>query len=80
MPYTPPCETLATTSTRPNSKAPVACEVCCGNLPWVSGAAGYRPKLLDMIDSRKRHTAREPYNPYQETTPPLQAKEAGRPT
>jgi hypothetical protein len=50
-----------------------------GKSPWVPRATGYDPKLLDTIYSLQRHTARESYTPYQETTPPLQAKEMGPP-
>jgi hypothetical protein len=55
-------------------------EACRGNLPWVPQAAGYSPKLLYMIGSLQRHTTGEPYTPYRETTPPLQAEEADPPT
>jgi hypothetical protein len=34
-----------------------------------------RPKILDTIGSLQRQMAGEPYTPYQETTPPLQAEE-----
>jgi hypothetical protein len=51
--------------------------VCWGNLPWVPQAAGYDPKLMDTISSLPWHTAGEPHTPYQKTTPPLLAKEAG---
>jgi hypothetical protein len=53
---------------------------CRGNLPWVPRAASYVPKLLDTIDSLQWHMAKEPYTPYLETTPPLQAEEVGTPT
>jgi hypothetical protein len=55
-------------------------EFYLGNLPLVLRTTGYGPKLLDMIGSLQQHTTEEPYTPYQETTPPLQAEEAGPPT
>jgi hypothetical protein len=55
-------------------------QCCWGNLPWVPWASGYSPKLLDMIGSLPQLTAGDPYTPYQETTPPLQAEEMGLPT
>jgi hypothetical protein len=39
-----------------------------------------RSKILDMNGSLQRQMAGEPYTPYQETTPPLQAEEEGAPT
>jgi hypothetical protein len=34
-------------------------------------------KILDTIGSLQQQTAGEPYTPYQEAAPPLQAKEGG---
>jgi hypothetical protein len=42
-----------------------------GNLPRVSWATGYGPKLLNMIGSLQWHTTGEPYTLYQEATLPL---------
>jgi hypothetical protein len=53
---------------------------CQGNLPRVPRATGYDPNLLNMVGSLQRQMAGEPYTPYQETTPPLQAEEMGPPT
>jgi hypothetical protein len=36
-----------------------------------------RPKIMDMIGSPHRQMAGETYTLYQETAPPLQAKEGG---
>jgi hypothetical protein len=55
-------------------------DVCKGNLPRVPWATGYDPKTLDMIGSLQWQTAGEPYTPYQEIAPPLQAEEEGPPT
>jgi hypothetical protein len=35
------------------------------------------PKILDTIGSLQQQTAGEPYTPYQEAAPPLQAEEGG---
>jgi hypothetical protein len=51
-----------------------------GNLAQVPRATGYSRKLLDAIGSLQWHTAGEPYIPYRERTPPLQAEKAGPPT
>jgi hypothetical protein len=48
-----------------------------GNLPRVPWATGYGPKIVDTISSLQWQRAREPYTPYQEMAPPLQAKEEG---
>jgi hypothetical protein len=42
-----------------------------GNLPWVTRADGYDPKLPDTIGSLQPHIAREPYTSCQETNPHL---------
>jgi hypothetical protein len=36
-----------------------------------------RPKILDMIGSLQWQMIEEPYIPYQEMAPPLQAEEGG---
>jgi hypothetical protein len=43
------------------------------------GTLGYRLwlKILDTIGSLQWQTVGEPYTPYQETVPPLQAEEGG---
>jgi hypothetical protein len=55
-------------------------EPCWDNLPWVPCDIGYGPKLLSTVGSLQRQMAGEPYTPYQETTPSLQAEEMGPPT
>jgi hypothetical protein len=51
-----------------------------GNLPRVPRATGYDPKVLYTISSLWWHTTGEQYTLYRETTPPLQAEEAGPPS
>jgi hypothetical protein len=52
---------------------------CRGNLSRVPRAIQYGPKLKNVISFLQRHTAGEPYTPYQEVTLPV-AGWIGQPT